>query len=307
MRHVRMRYSGRALGAMVLGVVFGLGAVACGDDGGGESGDGESITVGAADFSESNILAQLYGQALAADDFDVTVEESFGTRPVLLDGLEDGSIDMTPEYVGALLDELEGPGTATGDTDESVDALNSALADEGLVAFEPSEAQDVDALAVTQDTADEFGLETYSDLAEVADELVLGAPPECAEFPVCLPGLEDTYGIVFEEFVPLEAGPVTIEALTNGDIDVARVFSTSPAIVENDLVILEDDMGLNPVQNIIPVATEEFDTDAVADTVNEVSAALTTENLTEMVGQVDIDREDPADVAQQFLEDEGII
>jgi osmoprotectant transport system substrate-binding protein len=306
MRHARMRYSGRALGAMAFGLVLGLGVVACGDDGD-ESGGGESITVGAADFAENNILAQLYGQALAADDFDVTVEESFGTRPVLLDGLEDGSVDLVPEYAGALLDELVGAGTATGDTDETVSALDDALADEGLVAFDPSDAQDVDALAVTQETAEEFDLETYSDLAEVADELVLGAPPECEEFAACLPGLEETYGIVFEEFTPLEAGPVIFEALLNGDIDVARVFSTDPVIADEDLVVLEDDEALNPAQNIIPVATDEFDTDAVADTCNEVSAALTTENLTEMVGQVVNDREDPADVAQQFLEDEGII
>lgn len=306
MRHVRMRFSGRALGAMLFGIVLGLGVVACGDDGD-SSGGGEAITIGAADFAENNILAQLYGQALAADDFDVTVEESFGTRPVLLEGLDDGSIDLVPEYAGALLDELEGPGTATGDTDETVDALDDALADQGLVAFEPSDAQDVDALAVTAETAEEFDLVTYSDLAEVSDELVFGAPPECEEFAACLPGLEETYGIEFAEFVPLEAGPVISDALVNGDIDVARVFSTDPVIADEDLVILEDDQALNPVQNIIPVATEEFDTDAVADTVNEVSAALTTENLTEMVGQVVNDREDPADVAQQFLEDQGII
>jgi osmoprotectant transport system substrate-binding protein len=303
MRHARMRFSGRALGAMAVGLVFGLGVVACGDDGGGDSGGGESITVGAQAFAESNILAQLYGQALAADDFDVTVEEDFGAREVLLQGLEDGDLGLVPEYAGALLDELEGAGTATGDTEETVNALNEVLPDEGLVAFDASDAQDVDALAVTQDTADEFDLETYSDLAEVSDELVFGAPPDCPEREACLPGLEEVYGIEFAEFVPLDPGEVTVTALENGDIDVARVFSTDPI----DVVILEDDQGLNPVQNIIPVATEEFDTDAVADTCNEVSAALTTDNLRDMISQVVNDKEDPADVAQQFLENEGII
>jgi osmoprotectant transport system substrate-binding protein len=291
---------------MLFGVVLGLGVVACSDDGG-DSGGGDAITVAAADFTENNILAQLYGQALAADDFDVTIEESFGTRPVLLDGLESGDVDLTPEYVGSLLNELEGADTATSDVDESVGLLQSALADDGLVAFEPSDAQDFDTLVVTQETADEFGLETYSDLADVADELVLGAPPECAEFPACIPGLRDTYGIEFAEFVPLEAGPPIFEALENGDIDVARAFSTSPIIAAEGYVVLDDDQGLSPAENIIPIAREEFDTDAVADTVNEVSAALTTENLTEMVSQVDIDLEDPADVAQAFLEDQGII
>jgi osmoprotectant transport system substrate-binding protein len=287
---------------MSLGLVLGLGVAACGDDSGG-GGGGESITVVAANFPENNILAQLYGQALANDDFDVSIEEDFGARPAILDALENGDADMTPEYAGALLNELEGPDTATGDEDQTVSDLDSALADQGLVAFDPSPAQDVDALAVTQETADQYDLQTYSDLAEVADELTFGAPPECEEFAACIPGLRDTYGIEFGEFVPLEAGPPIVEALNNGDIDVGRVFSTDPV----DFVILEDDMGLNPVQNIIPVAREEFDTDAVADTVNEVSAALTTDDLRDMVSQVVVDKEDPADVAQQFLEDQGII
>ncbi|MGH9025055.1 MAG: ABC transporter substrate-binding protein [Acidimicrobiia bacterium] len=308
MRHARMRFSGRALGAMSLGLVLALGVVACGDDGGGDGGDGEAITVAAADFgAEPNILAQLYGQALAADGFDVTVEETFGTRPVILDAMESGDVGLTPEYVGSLLNELEGQDTATSDVDESVEMLQSALGDDGLVAFEPSDAQDFDTLVVTQETADEFGLETYSDLADVADELTFGAPPECQEFPACIPGLRDVYGIEFGEFVPLEAGPPIFEALGNGDIDVARAFSTSPIIAAEGYVVLEDDQGLSAAENIIPIAREEFDTDAVADTVNEVSAALTTENLTELVSQVDIDLEDPADVAQAFLEDEGII
>jgi osmoprotectant transport system substrate-binding protein len=307
MRHARMRFSGRSLGAMALGLVFGLGVVACGDDGGG-GGGGEAITVAAADFgAEPNVLAQLYGQALEADGFDVTVEETFGTRPVILDAMESGDVDMTPEYVGSLLNELEGPDTATSDVDESVDMLNSALADVNLVAFEPSEAQDFDTLVVTQETADQYDLATYSDLTDVAGELTFGAPPECEEFPACLPGLMDVYGIEFAEFVPLEAGPPIFEALANGDIDVARAFSTSPIIAEEGYVVLEDDQGLSAAENIIPVAREEFDTDAVADTVNAVSAALTTENLTAMVAQVDIDLEDPEDVAQQFLEDEGLI
>ena len=293
----RFRVSGVALLAGLTLVV-----TACDDDGG-----GGGITVAAANFPESNILAQIYGQALEAEGEDVTVEEDFGARPALLDGLEDGSVDLTPEYVGALLNELEGPDTATADTQESVDLLASALEAEDLVAFEPSEAQDVDALAVTRDTAEEFGLETYSDLAPVAGQLRLGAPPECAEFAACIPGLRDTYGIEFAEHVPLDLGPPIFEALENGDIEVARVFSTDPPIAENDLVVLVDDRGLNPAQNIIPVARAELDKAKIADVVNAVSAALTTEELTELNRRVIIDREDPEDVAADFLEEKGLV
>lgn len=300
MRGSRKRFRATGLGALLLGLT--LVVVACDDDGG-----GGGITVAAANFPESNILAQLYGQALEAGDIDVTVEEDFGTRPALLDGLEDGDVDLTPEYVGALLNELEGPDTATADTDESVDLLATALAEQDLVAFEPSAAQDVDALAVTQDTADEFGLATYSDLAPVAGQLRLGAPAECAEFPACIPGLRDTYGIEFSEHVPLEAGPPIFEALNNGDIEVARVFSTDAAIAENDWVILEDDQGLNPVQNVIPVGGADADTPEITEIVNEVSAALTTEELTELNRRVVSDKEDPEDVARDFLEEKGLI
>jgi osmoprotectant transport system substrate-binding protein len=291
----------RAVSALVLGVA--LVAAACGDDGGGDGG----ITVGAFNFPESNILAQIYGQALEEADIDVSIEEDFGARPVVLDGLEDGDLDLVPEYVGALLNELEGPDTATSDLDESAELLDEALGGVDLVAFEPSEAEDVDALVVTQETASDLGIETYSDLAEVAGDLTFGAPAECAEFPACIPGLRDTYGIEFGEFVPLEPGPPIFEALDGGDIDIARVFSTDAAIAENDWVVLEDDQGLNPVQNVIPVANSDADTEQIAEICNAVSAALTTEALTDLNRQVITDREDPDDVAQAWLEDNNLL
>ena len=299
MRGMTDRFRLRGLGALVLGLS--LVAAACGDD----DGDG-GLTVAAANFPESNILAQIYGQALEAGDVDVSVEEDFGARPALLDGLEDGSVDLTPEYVGALLNELEGPDTATADLDESVELLDGALADADLVGFDASDAQDVDALAVTQETADELGIATYTDLAGVAGDLDFGAPAECAEFPACIPGLRDTYGIEFGNFVPLEAGPPIFDALNNGDIDVARVFSTDAAIAENDWVVLQDDQGLNPVQNVIPVGNEDADTDEIAEIVNEVSATLTTEELTELNRRVVIDVEDPEDVAADWLEENDL-
>jgi osmoprotectant transport system substrate-binding protein len=293
---MRGRKISTGIGALL--VTLALVAVGCSDDDG-----GGGLTVAAANFPESNILAQIYGQALEAADIDedVSVEENYGARPALLNGLEDGDVGLTPEYVGALLNELEGPDTATADTAEDVALLQDALAGEDLVAFEPSEAQDVDALAVTQETADELGLETYTDLAAVAGQLTLGAPAECAEFAACIPGLRDTYGIEFGNFVPLDPGEPIFNALSGGDIDVARVFSTDAAIAENDWVVLVDDQGLNPAQNVIPVARSEFDTAEIADVVNAVSAALTTEELTELNRRVSIDREDPEDVAADFL------
>lgn len=140
----------------------------------------------------------------------------------------------------------------------------------------------------------------------VASQLVLGGPPECPERPFCLPGLKETYGIEFAEFKPLDVGgPLTVKALKGGQIDVGLLFSTSSAIVANDFVLLEDDQSLQTAENITPLVSEELPDDAAA-LLDEVSAALTTENITELNGRVELEQEDPADVAADFLEQEGI-
>ena len=140
----------------------------------------------------------------------------------------------------------------------------------------------------------------------VASQMVLGGPPECPERPFCLPGLKDTYGIEFAEFKPLDVGgPLTVKALKGGQIDVGLLFSTSSAIVANDFVLLEDDQSLQTAENIAPLVSDKID-DSAAELLDQISAALTTENITELNGRVELDQEDPADVAADFLEQEGI-
>jgi glycine betaine/choline ABC-type transport system substrate-binding protein len=141
----------------------------------------------------------------------------------------------------------------------------------------------------------------------VAEQLTLGGPPECPERPFCIPGLEETYGIEFGDFKPLDVGgPLTVKALENGQIDVALLFSTSSVIGDRGWVVLEDDKELQQAENITPVVNEEAADPGIAELLNQVSAALTTQNVTELNGRVEIDGEDPADVAADFLESEGI-
>jgi len=141
----------------------------------------------------------------------------------------------------------------------------------------------------------------------IASQMILGGPPECPDRPFCLPGLEDTYGLEFESFQPLDVGgPQTVNALKNGRIDIGLVFSTSSAIVANDFVVLEDDQGLQQAENITPVVREEALDDTIEASLNAVSAALTTDNITDLNGRVEIDGEDPGDVAEDFIESEGI-
>ncbi|MGH2698148.1 MAG: glycine betaine ABC transporter substrate-binding protein, partial [Actinomycetota bacterium] len=143
--------------------------------------------------------------------------------------------------------------------------------------------------------------------ASPASQMVLGGPPECPERPFCIPGLEETYGIEFQEFRPLDVGgPLTVQALSNGQIDVGLLFSTSSAIAANDWVLLEDDKDLQTAENITPVVNVEAADDTIETLLNSVSAALTTENITELNGRVEVDKESPANVATSFLEEQGI-
>jgi osmoprotectant transport system substrate-binding protein len=143
--------------------------------------------------------------------------------------------------------------------------------------------------------------------APVAEQLTLGGPPECPKRPFCIPGLKETYGIEFADFKALDVGgPLTVKALENGQIDVGLLFSTSSVIGDRGWVVLEDDKNLQQAENITPIVNQEASDPAIAELLNPVSAALTTENITELNGRVEIDGEDPAAVATDFLDSEGI-
>ena len=158
-----------------------------------------SINVGSSNFAESNIAAQLYGQALAAAGVDVEYTPDIGARDVYYPALESGEIDLVPEFTGTLLGFLDGEATPSPDVQEVLDQLRPLADEDGVTILEPAEADSVNTFVVTQETADEYGLATVSDLAGVEDPLVLGGPPECPERPYCLVGLQETYGLTFAD------------------------------------------------------------------------------------------------------------
>lgn len=268
------------------------------------------IVVGSTNFAEQELVAEMYSQVLADAGYTVNERFQLGSREVVFPALQGGEIDVTPEYIGTLLEFLNGgAGEATSDIQETLGLLEDQLAEsaEGVTVLEPSEAQDKNALAVTQETADELGLSAVSDLEGEADNMVLGGPPECPQRPLCLPGYEEVYGLTFENFQALDAGgPLTTEALNSGEIDVGLVFSTQGAIAANDWVVLEDDEGLQPAENITPAVREEVLNGEVEELLNSVSAALTTENVTDMNAQIE-QGEAPADVAAAFLQEQGLL
>jgi osmoprotectant transport system substrate-binding protein len=265
------------------------------------------VTIGSTDFTEQQIVGEMY--ALVLEDAGYTVDRRYqlGSREVVFPALQSGELDITAEYVGTLLEFINGgAGQATSDTDETLGLLQEQI-DGSLTVLEPSEAQDTNALAVTQQTANQLDLTSVSDL-EGQSDLVLGGPPECPQRPLCLPGYEETYGLEFASFRPLDAGgPLTTEALNNGDIDVGLVFSTLGVIAANDWVVLEDDQNLQPAENIIPAVRKDVLNSEVEELLNGVSAVLTTENVTELNRLADVEGQPAEDVALEFLEAEGLL
>ncbi len=267
-------------------------------DGGG--GDG-TITVGSANFTESTILAEVYAQVL--EDAGMTVEKKLeiGSRETYIPALEDGSIDLIPEYSGTLAAYVDKDMTAT--TEADLAKVLEASLPQTLEVLEFSEAENGDNVVVTRQTADDQGLQKISDLEGKAGDMVLGGPPEWQKRPQGVPGLKKAYGLEFKTFRPLAAGGnVTVQALKNGQVDAANVFTTDPAIEANDFVILEDDKDLFSAQNVVPLIAKKANDQTVTNALNKVSNTLTSEDLAAMNAAV-LDGKSPEEVADAWVED----
>ncbi len=268
--------------------------------GGGASGG--PIVVGGANFSESTLLAEIYAGALQAKGIDASTKLNIGSREVYLRALQDNSVQVFPEYTGALALYYDKGFTGT-DADEVYQHVTDVIPDD-LAVLDKSAAEDNDSINVTKETADKNSLTTISDLAKVAGDMTLAAPPEFKERPQGVPGLEKTYGVTFGSFRPL-TGQSIIQALANGQAQAANIFSTDPAIAANGFVTLQDDKKLFGSQNIVPLVRADR-ADEVKETLNAVSAKLTTQAIADMLKQTDIDKKDPATVAKEFLSSNGL-
>ncbi|MFD1506089.1 glycine/betaine ABC transporter substrate-binding protein [Georgenia yuyongxinii] len=203
------------------------------------SGSGD-VVVGAANFSESATLAELYALALRDAGYSAEVR-TIGNRETYEPALESGEITVVPEYAGTLTEflnkKVNGPDATTDnplaspDLDATVENLRTLGEEVGLSFGQPSEAADQNAYAVTAAFADEHGVSTLTELGKACSGLVLGGPPECPDRPFCQPGLEDTYGLDIAQFVSLDAGgPLTKQALTSGEVALGMVFSSDAAL-----------------------------------------------------------------------------
>jgi osmoprotectant transport system substrate-binding protein len=294
-------------------VALGLITTACGSTGGPASSSSSpkgTITIASFNFSESIILAHIYGDALANKGYTVKYRDKLGNREIVEPALESGQIDLYAGYAATDLTFVEGKQNVTADAGSdaqaNVDKLNSHLNSKGIKALNPSPAVDQNAFAVTKAEADSNHLSKLSDVSAVASGWTLGGPPECPQRPFCQPGLEQTYGLHFKAFKSLDAGgPLTYAALKNGDINIGLVFSSDGGISANNLVVLQDDKHLEQADNIVPLIRNAVNNSEVTALLNSIDAKLNTPDLTAMNKSADVDKNDPTDIASTWVKDHG--
>jgi osmoprotectant transport system substrate-binding protein len=267
---------------------------------------GDTIAIGSANFPESQVLAEIYGQALQAKGVKVTSKPNLGSREVYFPGLKDGSIDLVPEYTGVLLQYLDKSATQSA-PDEVYSALQKAIP-QGLSVLDKSSAEDKDAVVVSKDTATKWNLKSIADLVPHAGDVVFGGPPEFKSRADGIPGLQKNYGLTFKDFKELAPGAITNTALKDGTVQAADIFTTDAAIKSNGFVVLDDPKSNFAAQNVVPVINTKKASDTVKQVLNAVSAKLTTDELTSLNAKLSSpDKPDTAAVAKEWLSSKGLI
>lgn len=306
----------RRLTTAAIALATTLGAAACGSSSGHTSAPGstsstpgstsgggspsKAVTIGSANFPENEVLADIYADALRKAGVTVSTKLDIGSREVYFKEMENGTLTVFPEYNGALLDYLQPSATASS-TQDVDSALASALPSE-LEALNPSPAQDADSVSVTSAFAAAHNLKSIGDLKPIESQVTIGAAPEFANRQQGILGLQKLYGLKLN-FKPLdESGPLTIAALNDGTIQAGDIYTTDPSVAKYHFVALADPLHLFPAENVTPIVNRGVASATVVNTLNKVSAALTTSDLVTLVGAVENDHVDPGTAASQFVD-----
>ena len=295
-------------------VVVTVGLPGCSGSGAGgtsrvPTGAKETIVVGVSGaFAENQIVAEMYAQVLERAGYTIQRQLDLRSREISQNALESGQIDLKPEYLSSLLLFLDPNAQASSNLAQVARQSSQVLQPRGITLLTPSPAQDTNEFVANRKTAQQFNLTTMSSLARVAGQMTMGGPPECPQRPFCIPGLERAYGILFDDFKPLDAGgPQTVAALKNNEVQIGLLFATDPSIRQNGFVPLLDDKHLQNAENLTPLIRSEKLSDEVRSLLDGVSERLSTENVTELVGKVVIDRQGVAAVAKEFLIANGLL
>jgi osmoprotectant transport system substrate-binding protein len=258
------------------------------------------------DFTENQVLAQLYADALRRAGVPVRVQLGLGTREIVEPSLEQGHADLVIDYLGTALDFIE-PGTplAHGTTPVVRAALASRLGHRGIAVLAAASAEDQNGFAVTSDLARRKALTRLSDLVPLAGSLTFGGPPECASRRYCLQGLVGTYGLHFAAVRSLTTRSATAEALRSGEIDVGLLETTDARLAAGQFVLLRDDRALQPRENVVPLVRQavlQAYGDRLRAPLDAISAHLTTADLVAANRAVEEQEQTPQAAAAALLE-----
>jgi osmoprotectant transport system substrate-binding protein len=277
------------------------------------AGAGGPVTLAGQSFPEAALVASMYEQLLTKAGYVVTTKLVDSRDGYMADF--PGGVDIVPEYVGGIVNFLNSQ--ANGDNATPFDAGDGAqLAEQGkplldaagIALLDQSAATDTNAFMVTQQYSDDNGATKLSDLE--GKSVKLAAAPDCEGRLDCEGGLSDQYGIDVTEVLPLGyASDQTYQSVLSGESELGETSTTDGTLESQGLVVLEDDKHIQPAQNLVPAVSAEFLSahPDLADILNPLMAALTTENLTELNGRIAVDREKPEDVAKAFLTDNGLL
>ncbi|MBT8158887.1 MULTISPECIES: ABC transporter substrate-binding protein [Arthrobacter] len=304
----------RTLGGLAAGVGIALALSACGGSPlsspstSAPAGSGGSLVVGSADFPESQIIAEIYAGALNAAGVTATTKPNIGSREIYFKAVQDGSIDLAPDYSGNLLSYLDANATQVS-ADDVYKALPGKLP-QGLGVLDPAKAEDKDAMVVTQATAEKYNLKSITDLAKVCDQFTMAAPATFETRAYGFPGLKSNYNCVLKGLKPFSdgGGNLTLQALLTNDVQVADIFTTTPSIQDNALVVLDDPKNNFKAQQVLPLYNTAKMTDTAKNALNAVSKVLTTDDLVNLNREVSGNqKENPKDAAIAWLKDKGIV
>jgi osmoprotectant transport system substrate-binding protein len=282
---------------------------ACSGDDGQDADARPGLVVASFSFAESELVAEIYAQALEASGVPVQRQLDLGSRELVLPALRRGLVDVVPEYAGSALDAVApGSDVERGDVETVRTALAERLDPWGLTVLDPAPASNENVIAVRADLATSLDLRSISDLAAGASSLVLGGPPECPRRPRCLPGLEARYGLDVAGFEPFADAVLVRRALVDGVIDVGVLFSTDAAVTGDEVTVLLDDRGLQPPDNLVPVVRTEILADQrVRVALDAVSAELTTDGLRLLNWRLANAGTEPAAEARGWLIRHGLV
>jgi glycine betaine/choline ABC-type transport system substrate-binding protein len=318
----------RAAFAFVAALVIALGIAACGggddDNDTGTSGgnsanliksnpanNGIQLTVGSKNFTEEFILGNIYAQALQAAGYDVSTNLNLGSEVIAYKALQDGEISGYPEYTSTLLQSIFGKETVPADAQAAYAEAKQELEPKGQTAFPPTPFADANALGMLTSKADELGVTKISELQGKSQDLTLYGSPECRQRADCLVGLQDVYGLQFKSFNPVDIG-LRYTVLDKGQADASIVFTSDAQLFANPdkYTLLEDDKGIFPAGNPIWVTDQSTVQKAGPDymaTIVKVQQGLTNPVMQELNARVDIDKQEPAAVATEYLKEDGYI